>query len=189
MIFWHQIRATIGTIHCLKARHVEKLWKTQLIVCQRTIPAPTTDCVSGCFWLLWPSRSFLLPSTIAMTSLCTCRGWANSPSSAGAGWLHLNDSPKKCSWKMEVSTIEGGFHQWGIPKMIHQWLVFSRKIPKNEWNPDWFGGSPISGNLHVKFCKMARSKINQSDFKHLRSPTEQSKKSHWPPRSTVWNQS
>jgi hypothetical protein len=25
---------------------------------------------------------------------------------------------------MEVSTIEGGFHQWGIPNMIHQWLVF-----------------------------------------------------------------
>lgn len=25
---------------------------------------------------------------------------------------------------MEVSTIEGGVHQWEIPKMIHQWLVF-----------------------------------------------------------------
>lgn len=44
-------RATIGTIHCLKARHVEKLWKTQLIVCQRTIPAPTTDIDWLCFWM------------------------------------------------------------------------------------------------------------------------------------------
>ena len=36
----------------------------------------------------------------------------------------------------------GGFHKWGYP---NSWMVYNGKSYSN-W---WFGGTPISGNLHI----------------------------------------
>ena len=46
------------------------------------------------------------------------------------------------SWKIMENHGNGGFHQWENPK--NRWFRMAKSYEK--W---WFGGTPISGNLHM----------------------------------------
>ena len=85
MIFWHQIRATIGTIHCLKARHVEKLWKNSA----DSVPKDNSSAHDWlCFWM------FLAPLTVSQFF---------------AAFDHCNDIPLYMPRMGKFTVVRGGW--------------------------------------------------------------------------------
>ena len=109
----------------------------------------TKCCLDVLDWLLHPFRNWARSAIFLKFRRSGCRRCSAT-----------NNTP--CAHKMATTIV---VRRWGVSwKMGYELTSLDIRmfpkmgVPQNGWSNGWFGGTPISGNLHILYCRQPNNK-------------------------------